>query len=126
MSYVNDTLPLNVSLEEYLALPDKPDKENDRTNSFSILMDVWGEADRAVSMKGRSRESILKQLNVLHDVCNLLYSGDFDRELKEELMISEWELCDYLPGENIYGYSKEGVMDWFDQWCYKINYAMLG
>ena len=57
MSYVNDTLPLNVSLEEYLALPDKPDKENDRTNSFSILMDVWGEADRAVSMKGRSRES---------------------------------------------------------------------
>ena len=126
MIYINDALPQEYTKEEYVSLPVRIDNNNHRNNSFSIFMDVWGEANHAIEMEGRERDDISRQLKTLHDICNIMYSNsDIDKEIKEELMESEWELADYLLGKNIYGYDHEGVMSWFDQWCYSIDYSFL-
>lgn len=118
-------LPYELTQEEYLIEPCSTVNTEDRS-SFSVLMDVWGEANHAMEIPIEDKKSLKMQLNSLHDICCLIYGNpNYDQGLKDELRISEWELNDFLLGENSLGYSKEGIMSWFDQWCYKINYNFL-
>lgn len=118
--------PYEVTQEEYLNIPDTIKEFTDDRTDFSILMDVWGEANHAVELPVKDKDAIKLQLQTLNDICHLIYdNAKFDKGLKDELKIAEWELNDLLLGKNIYGYNKKTVMSWFNQWCYDINYDLL-
>lgn len=117
--------PYEVSLNDYLK-EQYEEKNNEMRSPFSVLMDVWGEANHATEIPIEDKELLKKQLNTLHSICCSFYeNGNFDDSEKEELKIAEWELNDYLLGKNERMYSKDGVMSWFNQWCYQINYNFL-
>jgi hypothetical protein len=122
-----------LSLEEFLVQPhDIPKWDSDSLkelmgrNFIYQMMDVWGEADKAVQThQTKNTEAILKQLSNLHDVCNIVYiNDDISDDVKWELKVAEWEIFDYCLWDNEFQNDSASIMRWFDQWCYDVNFEV--
>ena len=123
---------ITCTLEEYLNKPDTTRlpagylEERQNCSIFSQMMDVWGEASVVVEMTRQKPEIVRQELETLHDICSIVYlNPKAEYGLKTELKTAEWELNDYMMGKNLFGYTKESVMEWFNQWCYNVNDQFL-
>ena len=123
-----------ITLDDFIGQAhDKPKWEPDSLaelmdrNLMLQLMDIWGEANKAVDAhKKNNIDDVIKQLSNLHDVCNIIYlNKNIDENVKWELKVAQWELLDYCLWDNLFQNDSVSVMKWFDQWCYDINYALL-
>ena len=118
--------PFDCSMDDYLSQPYEIDATKTEKNKYRLMMDVFGEADRAIKMEGSSTEDIKLQLKTLHDVCNEVYSNKFmDNQLKHELRKKEWKLNHFLLEHEIYEDDKNDIVAWFDYWCYGIDLERL-
>jgi hypothetical protein len=123
-----------VTLDDFVIQPTEAPKwdaisldELMNRNLLLQMMDIWGEADKAVqAYLSSNTEATVKQLSNFHDVCNIIYSNpSIDNDTKWELKVAEWELYDFCLWDNSFHNDSSSVMKWFDQWCYDINHDLL-
>ncbi len=123
-------------LEIYMAKEDILTKEEEdmiaiwNTRSFmSQMIDVWGEVDKLSDFsKSKSDiDKLIKQIKLVSKLCRVVRNcpNNTDGE-KYDIKMAEWELYDYYFGDNIFNNdSPEMAANWFNQWCYDINYDLL-
>lgn len=90
------------------------------------MQDIYGEAYRLVKYSQESSDKLLSQWDVLDEFCAMTYlSPRTTKGEKDTLRLAEWELYDYVFGDNAFGNSSTSVMRWFNQWMFNVNYAAL-
>ena len=112
---------------------DEPDEEMisrwQKRNFYSQMMDVWGEVDKTVERFNRTHkvdDDLIKKCEFIHKIISVVRNCpgvNIDRKIT--LRIAEWELYDYMLWGNSWDNTEESIMNWFDQWCYEINYDLL-
>ncbi|MCF0240065.1 MAG: hypothetical protein HUJ62_06490 [Streptococcus gallolyticus] len=101
---------------------------------FAQLLDVQGEAERVREAwelhesepSAKNEEALDKNLQQLHNVCLLCYKNPNNAPQEMwELKFSEWEMFDFCKGANTLNTSMDYIMQWFNQWAYDVNFALL-
>ncbi len=121
-----------MKLEEFLARPIPSSAQHDdldlwNSRSFKQQMqDVYGEAARLIKFHRESSGKLESQWQVFDSFCIKTYldpkTTDGERET---LKLAEWELYDFVFGDNVFRNTDESVMRWFSQWVFDVNYAAL-
>lgn len=90
------------------------------------MSDIWGEANKCVSMKNNSEtQKLEKQIIVfINTVNSVLTDPKLSKGAKEELRSSEWELLDYCIWDNEWKNKGNSAMEWFDQWMFDYNFGL--
>lgn len=90
------------------------------------MQDVFGEASRLVKQHKEADSGLSSQWDVFDRFCTMTYlSPAITDGEKETLMMAEWELYDYVFGDNSFRNTDESVMRWFNQWVFDVNYAAI-
>lgn len=121
-----------MTLDEFMAqTPEYHGREDELElwvqRSFKQQMqDVYGEAYRLVKYSQESSDKLSAQWGVLDEFCAMTYlSPRTTKGEKDTLRLAEWELYDYVFGNNTFGNNSTSVMRWFNQWMFDVNYAVL-
>ncbi len=90
------------------------------------MQDIFGEASRLVKQHREADDGLSSQWDVFDGFCTMTYLSPATTEgEKETLMMAEWELYDYVFGDNSFRNTDESVMRWFNQWVFDVNYAAI-
>lgn len=122
--FINDFI-FKINLDEIDE--EKANKWHSRS-FYSQMMDVWGEVDKTINAykENRSEEDILTHLNLVSKLCSIVYlDPKVLNGAKYELRVAEWELYDFLFWDNEFHNTVDTIMNWFNQWCFDINYELL-
>lgn len=121
-----------MTLDEFMAqTPEYHGREDElglwAQRSFKQQMqDVYGEAYRLVKYSQEDSDKLSVQWDVLDEFCAMTYlSPRTTKGEKDTLRLAEWELYDYVFGNNTFGNNSTSVMRWFNQWMFDVNYAVL-
>lgn len=121
-----------MTLDEFMAKPiaySGRDEELDAWGERSFeqqMQDVYGEAHRLIRYRQEGSDKIANQWKVLDTFCAMTcLDPSTTRGEQETLRIAEWELYDFVFGENAFRNDEKSVMRWFDQWMYDVNYSAI-
>ena len=107
-------------------LPLAKNSEMSGMSFYSLMNDVWGEANRTVEYhKNGDTDHLIKQFEVVDHICSRIYMNpDIIDDEKIELREAHWELYDFCLWDNEWNNTSETVMRWFNQWVFDINYEL--
>lgn len=101
-------------------------------NSHSVesrLIDIWATADDLLSCSNseNSSEASLNSYaermeNLISIICADPAQG---RGFRETVREAQWEVFNYVFGDNSFGHSGKSSMSWFDQFMFDINYNLV-
>lgn len=121
-----------MNLDEFMARPihysgRKGELELWANRTFKQQMqDIYGEAARLIKQHLENNDCIDAQWDVLDLFCTMTYLSPSNTPEKiETLKLAEWELYDFVFGENVFHNTSESVMRWFNQWVFDINYSAI-
>ena len=127
----------NCSYREYAdgtpPFPANLDRIDDwcRIDYHRQMIDLWGEANKIVGYLKEDEvddEALHQKFNTLHELCLTLYHEPdtvISQGLKYELKEAEWELYDFIWGENVFRNRSNTVAKWWDQWMFSSNLKEL-
>lgn len=90
------------------------------------MQDIYGEAHRLVKYHREGSEKLSAQWDVFDMFCSMtLLDPSTTKGERDTLRLAEWELYDYVFGDNTFRNTDETVMRWFNQWIFDVNYSAL-
>lgn len=121
-----------MTLEEFL---DRPLVYSGRTEELEAwgqrsfkqqMQDIYGEAYRFIKFSQEHSDKLESQWGVLDNFCIMTFlDPSTTKGERETLQLAEWELYDYVFGDNSFRNDENSIMRWFNQWMYDVNYAAL-
>ena len=101
-------------------------KGRHRFTFIQQMSDIWGEAEKCVSLKNSKEMSRLeRQIQIfINTVNSVLTDPKLSRGAKEELRSAEWELLDYCIWDNEWKNKGKSALEWFDQWMFDYNFLL--
>lgn len=95
-------------------------------NFYLQMMDIWGEVNKLKQLKDKNAiKNQLKRISNYLTIVRESKINNFKEEVKKTLRIAEWELYDFYLWNNEFHNTIDTVSNWFDQWCFSINYDLL-
>ena len=125
-----------ISMKKYIEsdyIETSTDEWKNRT-LFSQLIDVWGQANKALKhyknwIENKSEEEfnfLLNELESIHRICLNIYNNpEVGKGAKWELKVWEWQQYDFYFWDNTLRSNINNVNRWIDQFMYDINYNLL-
>ena len=95
------------------------------------MIDLWGEVNKIVGYLKEDEidyEAVSQKFNTLHELCLTLYQEPdviISQGLKYELKEAEWELHDFIWGENLFRNNVNTIAKWWNQWMFSSNLKEL-
>lgn len=121
-----------MKLEEFIEQPVAYAGRSEELDAWSErsfkqqMQDIYGEAFRLIKFYREDKEKLPAQWDVLDTFCAMTcLDPATTRGERETLRIAEWELYDFVFGDNVFQNDDESVMRWFNQWMYDVNYAAI-
>lgn len=121
-----------MTLDEFVARPVTGSCDEDElalwdAHSFKEQMqDVYGEAARLLKYYKEDASKLDAQWEVFDRFCKMTYLAPSTTQgERTTLKIAQWELYDYIFGENEFRNDDASVMRWFNQWIFDVNYAAI-
>ncbi len=121
-----------MTLDEFVNRPLVYEGRADELDSWSErsfkqqMQDIYGEAHRFIKFHREGSDRLSDQWDVLDAFCMMTYLDPSTTcGERETLKLAEWELYDYVFGDNVFRNNDESIMRWFNQWIYDVNYAVL-
>ena len=121
-----------ITLEEFIKEPVKYAGRSDELNAWSErsfkqqMQDIYGEAHRLIRFYREDKEKLPGQWDVFDMFCSMTcLDSTTTRGERETLRIAEWELYNFVFGDNVFRNDEQSVMRWFNQWMYDLNYSAL-
>ena len=121
-----------MTLEEFIEKPVVYTGRNDELDAWGErsfkqqMQDIYGEAYRLIKFYREDKDKLSGQWDVHDTFCAMtcLDPATTHGE-RETLRIAEWELYDFVFGDNVFRNDEKSVMRWFNQWMYDVNYSAL-